>query len=200
MGHTTDFVGNLTVAPRLNDTEIEFLNAFATSRRCRRPGGPYDVPGNPGAGDWRDFPTDLDNLPATGQPGLWCNWEVCWEGDCLCWNGTEKSYRMVEWLRYLIEHFLKPGAKAQPDPRFSGFTFDHVVSGMVVGCRRDTKELFAVRVTDNRVRTRVLQAGNPAWAAYPDLPYEVANDRWQPRRRRRTPPAGGTVIPLRDRP
>lgn len=185
MGYSTDFVGNLTIAPRLNEHEIEYLDAFRLSRRCQRPGGPYDVPGNPRAEDSSQFPGDAYDLRASGQPNLWCDWQVCWDGDCLSWDGTEKSYSMVPWLRYLIAHFLKPGAEAKGRPGFEEFSFDHVVHGMVVGCRRDTKELLAVSVRNNRVTERVLNPGHLEWAAYPALPYEAEIDRWQVRRRRR---------------
>ena len=197
MGYTTDFVGNLTITPTLNEHEIEYLDAFRLSRRCLREGGPYAVPGNPRAEDSSGFRGDTYNVRAAGQPNLWCDWEVCWEGECLAWDGTEKSYSMVPWLRYLIAHFLEPGAQAQGHPGFEQFTFDHRVSGMVVGCRRDTKELFAVRVVDNHVSERVLNPGHPEWAAYPDLPYETEIDRSKVRRRRRRPlPSSGTVIEL----
>jgi len=197
MGYSTDFVGNLTVTPRLNEHEIEYLNAFRLSRRCVRPGGPYEVPGNPLAESSAEFRGDDYNQLASGQPNLWCDWEVCWEGDCITWDGTEKSYSMVPWLRYLISHFLKPGARAHGHPGFEDFAFDHVVTGMVVGCRRDTKELFSVRVIGNRVVERVLNAGHPEWAAYPALPYEGEIDRWQGRRRRRRRvPSEATVIEL----
>jgi hypothetical protein len=199
MGYTTDFVGNLTITPRLNEEEIDYLQAFFDSRRCQRPGGSYDVPGNPRAEDLDDFDRDDYNTRAPGQPDLWCGWSICWDGDCLAWSGVEKSYAMVAWLRYLIAHFLKPGAKAAGDPRFAAFTFDHRVNGMVVGCRRDTKELFAMTVSDNVVRERVLSPGNPAWASYPDLPYEIENDLWaeppaRRRRRRGTRSEGGEVV------
>ena len=200
MGYSTDFVGNLTVTPRLNDHEIEYLNAFRQSRRCVRPGGPYEVPGNPRAESSADFEAEHYNELAAGQPNLWCDWQVCWDGDCIAWDGTEKSYSMVPWLRYLINHFLKPGAKAEGHPGFEEFTFDHAVTGMVVGCRRDTKELFSVRVIDNRVVERVLNPGHPEWAAYPALPYEGEIDRWATRRRRRRRlPSDATVIELSPR-
>ncbi len=196
MGYTTDFVGNLTITPALNEHEIEYLDAFRQSRRCRRDGGPYDVPGNPRAETSAEFVGDRYNELATGQPNLWCDWQVCWEGDCLAWDGTEKSYSMIPWLRYLIAHFLKPGAKAQGHPGFEEFTFDHVVEGMVVGCRRDTKELRAVSVRNNRVTERVLNPGIPEWVVYPPLPYETEIDRWRERSRRRPRKATGNVVPL----
>lgn len=199
MGYSTDFVGNLTITPSLNEAEIEYLAAFSASRRCERPGGPYVVPGNPRAETSESFPGDSYNEPAQGQPQLWCAWTTCWEGDCLAWSGTEKSYAMEQWLRYLIAHFLKPSGRAAGHPGFEDFTFDHRVDGMVVGCRRDTKELFALSVHNNRVRKRILNKGNRAWAGYPDLPYETKIDRWAaPVRRRRRDPADNVVaLPAR---
>jgi hypothetical protein len=189
MGYSTDFIGHIGIAPALNDAEIEYLTAFTTSRRCLRPGGPYDVPGNPLAESSADFPTEVANRVAVGQPDFWCDWSVCWEGCCLAWSGKEKSYSMVEWLRYLIAHFLRPGAKAAKDPRFAEFTFDHRLSGMVVGCRRTDKEIFAIRVSNNRVTERVLNPGDRRLGGLPPLPYEAEIDAqdemFRGRRRRR---------------
>lgn len=44
------------------------------------------------------------------QPGLWCQWVI--EDDLngnqiLTWNGGEKFYNYVEWLKYLIIHFFE---------------------------------------------------------------------------------------------
>lgn len=186
MGFTTDFIGHLDIAPPLNDEEVEYLTAFTSSRRCLREGGEYAVPDNPHAEDPDDFAADTYNTPPPGQPQLWCDWEVCWDGCCLTWSGNEKSYQMTRWLSYLIEHFLKPGARAAGCPGFEGFTFDHVVSGQVVGCRRDNKELFSIVVTDNRVREKVLRPADPRYTDFPPLPYEASADRWQRRRRRRS--------------
>jgi hypothetical protein len=47
MEYTTDFVGHIDIDPALNQDEIEYLTAFAASRRFDRPEGPYAVPGNP---------------------------------------------------------------------------------------------------------------------------------------------------------
>jgi hypothetical protein len=185
MGVTTDFVGHLNITPGLNDAEVEYLTAFGLSRRCGRPGGPYEVPGNPRAESSEDFPGDTYNTPSAGQPQLWCDWAVCWDGCCLTWSGKEKSYQMTAWLRYLITHFLKPGAKALGERGFEEFTFDHVVDGQVVGCRRDNKELFTIVVSNNRVSQRILKAGDPRLSGYPPLPYEQEIDYWAKKTRRR---------------
>lgn len=92
--------------------------------------------------------------------------------------------------------------RAAKDPRFAAFTFDHQLSGMVVGCRRDTKELFLVRVSNNRITERVLRPGERQYAGYPSLPYEdqIDRERADSRRRRRRPgETDGSVVQLDER-
>lgn len=45
-----------------------------------------------------------------GQPGLWCQWEIIEENGVqyLQWDGGEKFYDYVEWLKYLDKHFFNP--------------------------------------------------------------------------------------------
>lgn len=188
MGYTTDFIGHIDIEPSLNDEEVAYLTAFSESRRCLRAGGPYDVPGNPAAEREEGMPTAQANAGADAQPGYWCDWVPCWDGCCLAYNGSEKFYSPVPWLRYLIQHFLKPGAHASRPGLsfFEGFTFDHVLEGMVVGCRRDNKELFAINVKNNRVTEKILRPADPRYLDFPPLPYELEIDRQEgPRRRRR---------------
>jgi hypothetical protein len=199
MGYTTDFIGHIDIAPSLNEGEIAYLTAFSDSRRCRRPGGAYVVPGNPRAEDSSSFPGDSYNRAPDGQPGLWCDWVPCWDGCCLACNGNEKFYNPVVWLRYLIDHFLKPGAYASTseDPLFEHFTFDHVLDGTVVGCRRDDKELFSITVDRNEVREDIIRPADPRYLDYPPLPYEKVIDRdLTPRQRRRREEQGATVLPF----
>ena len=127
MGFSTDFVGHIDIEPPLNDAEIAYLLAFAGSRRFDRT-DPYEVPGNPRAEAGDGVEPDRYNRPAPGQPDLWCDWQVCWDGCCITWSGKEKSYSMEPWLGYVVDHFLKAGAEAEGDPRFEEFTFDHVLT------------------------------------------------------------------------
>ncbi|MFC1707771.1 hypothetical protein ACFL59_13315 [Planctomycetota bacterium] len=48
------------------------------------------------------------NSPPRTQPGLWCQWVPNPEGTALVWDGIEKFYDYVEWLKYLIASMLKP--------------------------------------------------------------------------------------------
>ena len=201
MGYTTDFVGHIDIEPALNQDEMEYLTAFSMSRRFARSEGPYAVPGNPMAElDRTDVDVDTYNEVAPGQPQLWCQWVPCLDGCCLSFDGHEKFYEPVAWMRYLIQHFLKPGARASRSglPAFEHFTFDHWLEGMVVGCRRDTKELFAISVKANRVTEPVLRRGAPELQWRAPLPYEQEIDRWESnsRRRRRVvpdPPPTGVI-------
>lgn len=199
MGFSTDFVGHIDIHPPLNDAEIAYLGAFASSRRFDR-ADPYDVPGNPRAETSEGIDTDAYNRPPAGQPNLWCDWQVCWDGCCITWSGKEKSYSMEPWLRYVINHFLKAGAEAEGDPRFEEFTFDHVLTGTVVGCRRDNKELFAIRAEGNVVRREVITPADPRYLDWPPMPYEDVIDREaeyaRRRRRRPLPDESSTVVPL----
>lgn len=199
MGYTTDFIGHIDIAPSLNSDEIAYLTAFGDSRRCERPDGAYAVPGNPRAEDPSSFPAESYNRAAVGQPGLWCHWVPCWDGCCLAYDGLEKFSNPVAWLRYLIDHFLRPGASASTsdDPLFQHFTFDHALDGTVVGCRRDNKELFAISVDLNQVREEIIRPADRRYLDYPPLPYEQVIDRdLTPNQRRRRDQRGAQVLPF----
>ena len=121
--------------------------------------------------------------PADRPPGPWCGWVPGWCGDCLTFDGKEKFYEPVEWLRYLIDHFLRPNARAATSGLgyFEQFTFDHVLDGVIAGSRRDTCELFLIEVRDNHVAKTVLRYGDPQpWEVEP-LPYQEEEDRWTSR-------------------
>ena len=135
MRPTTDFVGHLDIAPALNAAEISYVTAFGA--------------------------------PAPGRPGFGCLWEPCPDGCCLILGERENGHDPVPWLRYLIRQFLKPGALASRSGLgcFSRFTFDHRLDGVVVGHRRESRELTAITVRANRVTTRTLRGPDPEYAA-----------------------------------
>jgi hypothetical protein len=47
------------------------------------------------------------NDPPTGQPGLWCQWTPTSNRQAIEWDGGEKFYKYVQWLQYIITHFLE---------------------------------------------------------------------------------------------
>lgn len=160
MGLHTSYLGHVRIVPALTSDEIEFLRAFNHTRHCGDDDAPLSTAQHPAENE----PTGdagAYNRTAPGMPGLWCPWTCCGTGCCLHWDGIEKPYAPQEWLTYLIDTFLRPGAALAEDPeaRQLGLTFDHVLNGMLVGERRETAELFALEVRDNAVHRRVLVPG-----------------------------------------
>lgn len=132
MGYTTSFDGEFAIDKPLAPEHREYLEAFSNTRRMKRKAkltakrddsvreaaglavgdeGGYFVGagGSCGQESHRDTP-DIDdyNEPPKGQPGLWCQWEPNEDGTTIFWDGGEKFYYYVEWITYLIDHFLAP--------------------------------------------------------------------------------------------
>jgi hypothetical protein len=187
MGFSTKYLGRLDIEPHLNESEVEWLRAYAAIDR-RHYTERYEVAMNPRAvalQRWRreeageeageavaPDPDPFTSLtPLDGSPYPHLDWEPCVQGCCLVWEGTEKSRMAEDWLQYLIDHFLRPGAHARTDhrPDFKDFTFDHVVSGIIAAERDDTRELFLIVCEDNTIRRETLVAPDvmpwdlPSW-------------------------------------
>lgn len=106
-------------------------------------------PGQPEYKSGQDFTTSWEikqDLIKRGlcQPGLWCQWviEEPIEGEqYLVWDGGEKFYNYVEWLKYLINHFFEPwGIKLNGTIEWEG---------------EDPKDRGRIIVTDNMVKTQI---------------------------------------------
>lgn len=122
MGYTTDFSGAFLLDRPLEDHHREYLSRFAAVRHMRRETtstATYPDPvreavgldvGHEGAYILcEEGKNVLDpNSPPEGQPGLYCQWTPNADGTALEWDENEKFYHYVEWLEYLVEHFLKP--------------------------------------------------------------------------------------------
>lgn len=98
------------------------------------------------------------NVPPSGQPGLWCQWvpftkertlrltsvdEGPEEGavyDRIVWDGGEKFYSYVEWLEYLIAHFLEP--------------WGYALSGEVTWRGEERDDIGKIVVADNQVSVK----------------------------------------------
>lgn len=154
MGYTTTFEGSIEILPPLNPSEVEYLRKFATTRRMHRSGGPYFVDGLGFMGQ-EDGPDEVydHNQAPPDQPGLWCQWVPSDDGAIIEWDEGEKFYYATEWMAYIIDHFLRPGAKAfsSSDPQFNEFTFDHHCNGVIYAQGEDPDDMWALRVKDNEV-------------------------------------------------
>ena len=157
MGYTTTFGGAFIIEPPLNEHEVKYLQAFNATRRMKRTKGQYYVGGTGLMGqDCEDDVLEYNTSP-DGQPGLWCAWTVSDDGTRIMWDEAEKAYHMEEWLKYIIDHFIKPGAVTSAtdvqldQPQFLPFTYDHVVSGTVTAAGEDPGDLWVLMVEDNVV-------------------------------------------------
>ena len=169
MGYTTEFYGDFDVTPALNQEEITFLTKFSESRRMARRSGPYTIDGEDirfvsGVGD-----DDVlnGNEPPPGQPGLWCQWIPNEEGTEISWDEGEKFYEAEKWIKYLIEHFLKPGCIAKTELPF--LQANHTVSGTIEAKGEEHGDNWNLIVDENEVRTQHLSLeleGEPTLVDY----------------------------------
>lgn len=146
MGYTTEFKGQININPPLSREEIEFLKKFNETRRMNREKGPYFVDGSGSYGQGHDDDIRDFNSPPAGQPGLWCKWRPTEDGSAIEWDGAEKFYSSEEWMRYLIEHFLKPGHLA-PMP----FLGEHTLNGTILAQGEEIEDRWRLVVENNEV-------------------------------------------------
>ena len=115
MGYTTDFSGKFKFNKKLDKETRVFLTKFSETRRMKRKlPAKYGVEGEfyvDGGGVYgQDHEPSIVNYnePPRTQPGLWCQWIPSEDGKFLEWNGAEKFYNYIEWLKYLLENFILP--------------------------------------------------------------------------------------------
>lgn len=122
MGYNTEFSGNLFIKPDLlNEKLTNFLLRLSETRRMKRKVSfDYGIEGEfyvEGGGDFGQNKEEniIDyNEPPSTQPGLWCDWrpfivsETGNKAEVIGWNGNEKTYDSIEWIKYIVENFLLP--------------------------------------------------------------------------------------------
>lgn len=114
MGYSTSFLGHFQVDKPLDDDTFNLLVGLATTRRMKRKlGSEFGVEGEffvSGKGlfgqDGDDSILDYNKPPRT-QPSLWCCWEPMSRTE-IAWNGGEKFYEYIPWIKYLLEKVLLP--------------------------------------------------------------------------------------------
>jgi hypothetical protein len=93
MGYDTDFKGAFTFDRPLTVEHANVLAEFA----------------------------EQDHRDDKSMPGEYCQWVPSRDGAKLQWDGGEKFYDYIEWLEYLIAHFIKPwGYKLNGEVAWSG--------------------------------------------------------------------------------
>lgn len=88
MGYTTDFSGGLKLNRELTHKEWLELTALGDS---------YE----------KELYAKYTDTPET-IPDSYLQWVPNKDGTEIVWNGGEKFYDYIHWLRWLIKHYLKP--------------------------------------------------------------------------------------------
>lgn len=115
MGYTTDFLGRFELNKKLDEETFTFLKKFSETRRMKRSlpeefgvDGEFFVDGGGFLGTDREPSVVEYNHPPSTQPGLWCQWIPSNDGLKIKWDGGEKFYEYVPWIKYIIKNFLAP--------------------------------------------------------------------------------------------
>jgi len=135
MGYTTIFQGQFELDPTLTPAHKNYLKAFSVTRHVRWNAEWLDqmeddpirqAVGLPlgeeglyftgsiafGLNPFWDHPALTSDgysySPAGAPPDFWCKWEPNAEGTAIQWNGMEKFHHSLQWLQFLLDHFLIP--------------------------------------------------------------------------------------------
>lgn len=137
MGYTTEFQGFFKLDKPLDKETKKILDGLNRTRRMKRDltklGMTMEEAANYGIDGEFYFPPktnlygqDMDdsivnyNAPPMTQPGLWCKWRYDKKNNSIEWDGMEKFYNYVQWLKYIIGCVLEPAYKLNGKVIFSG--------------------------------------------------------------------------------
>ena len=161
MGYTTEFNGYFTCTPALNKHQIAYLDKFSEVRhmqrdadKCSNVSDPIRMAVNLPIGDEAEYfvngseqhgdKTILSyNNPPKNQPGLWCQWHPSEDGETIEWDGGEKFYDYIEWIKYLNENFLRP--------------WGIVISGMVSWQGEGSGDIGVIMAKDGEIRVKEIK-------------------------------------------
>ena len=160
MGYTTEFKGTFTLDRPLTQEHANYLNKFNQTRRMLRDSNlaemlpdptrlAVNLPiGNDGeyftggseSNDIKDKSILNHNAPPKSQPGLWCEWIPTDTNDGIQWSDMEKFYHYVEWIEYIIKHFLQ--------------RWNYILNGSVTWKGEDKKDRGEIVIKDNVVEIK----------------------------------------------
>ena len=80
-----------------------------------------------------------DGLPGTPSGGC-CDWKASWDGTEIKHSGAEKSYKYVEWLRFILARYLIP--------------WGYVLNGSVDWHGDDAEDLGRITIVNNVVAAK----------------------------------------------
>ncbi len=149
------FLGSLVLDKPLISEQQEYLQSFSKTKRMKRDAikaallpdpirnkvfldigeeGGYYV-----GGEEDDDSIVKKSLPPVEQPTLWCKWCPSDSGKSIVWSGN-KFFGYIEWLEYIIEHFL--------------ITWGREVSGMIDIRNDQDTSLGYLKVIHNKVELK----------------------------------------------
>jgi|TARA_R110000824_G_C14809443_1_gene635415 hypothetical protein len=119
MGYTTEFRGQFDLNKKLDDETHAFLVKFNQSRHVKRDIEGFGIEGEffvdgevdewgVGGRQMSDATVVDYNRPPRTQPGLWCQWTPTDDRQGIEWDGNEKFYNYIEWIKYLTDKILEP--------------------------------------------------------------------------------------------
>jgi hypothetical protein len=124
MGYSTDFEGVLKFNRELTHKEWLELKKLAD----------YDSKDD---GTYESYTETPDTIP-----DAYLQWEPTEDGDGIQWNGAEKFYEYIHWLRWLIKHYMKPR--------------DLVLNGEIKWQGEEIGDVGILVCVDNKVTTKKL--------------------------------------------
>lgn len=150
MGYHTNFSGAFQLNKPLTVKDFQFLKKINETRRMKRNvgseygvEGEFYVDGGGFAGQNHESNIIDFNIPPRTQPGLWCKWTPNEDGTAIEWDGGEKFYNYVEWIKYIIEKILSPKG--------------YVLNGEVNWYGEDRYDEGVICITDNVVTTKTVK-------------------------------------------
>ena len=143
MGYTTEFDGEFHINERLDKDTQSFLTKLNETRRMKRNiegfgiDGEFYVDGGGHRGQCDETNIVNYNTPPSTQPSLWCQWKPNEAGTAIEWDGGEKFYNYVEWLKYIISKVLAPKG--------------YILNGLVEYQGEDSSDFGVIAVKENKV-------------------------------------------------
>lgn len=158
MGYHTNFIGSFLLDKKLKPAHREYLFAFSQTRRMIRnekvandfddpvrikanlPLGSeacYFVGAKGFSGQDKDNSIVNYNKPPKDQPSLWCQFIPSKDGKEIIWDQGEKFYNYIEWIKYLIIHFIEP--------------WGYKLNGSVKWMGEDPRDVGIINIKDNQI-------------------------------------------------
>ena len=184
MVYRTSFEGSFLLDKPLQQKYRAYLKKFSQTRRVKcfaeqlatypdplreavglpvGPEGAYFVGKNLGYEDPVVFEDDTSRflVPPQSQPGFWCKWTPTEDGTAIVHNGHGDFYFYVEWLQYLLVHFLIP--------------WGYTLNGTVYWRGSDEHDYGCVVVEQNTVTVRTRSPEDGQRESAPQHPVSCAH-------------------------